>query len=239
MNEKSWKLRWFPMLLLGFSFLQASTVALLPDEEATVITLYKLAQESEAEFRKLDKDKTEITQASVALETATNIYAELFLRFGHLPSLQRAIDLLRYTEPLKRYDITRKGFHPTEDIEISSTYMWNLKNPLFTQKYHLYLFDIRNTTNHTITVKETIVEIRDVNGEVYTNLDLRSDPALWEAVKNSPQYYSIQTILPGLDKSLKAVFMPIKAPIAHIRVNLEKDGWVVIPYLENLFSDVK
>lgn len=236
MNCKVWKLRWFLVLPLGFCFLHVSTVALQPEEEATVITLYKLAQEAEAEFWRLNKEKKGVTQASVELDTATSVYSELFLRFGHLPSLQRAIDLFRYSEPLKKYDITRKGFHPTEDIEISSNYMWNVKNPLFKEKYHLYLFDIRNSTNRPITAKATVIEILDVNGKVYTNLDLRSDPALWESVKNSPQYFAIQTILPGTDKSVKAVFMPVKAPIAEIRVNLDKDGWVRIPYLENLFG---
>ncbi|MGH8103653.1 MAG: hypothetical protein ACREJQ_03930 [bacterium] len=214
------------------------SVLLRPQDEATVDEVFKTGQESEQNYWNAVKAGSDITQTNVDFDTATYSYSYLFQYYGHYESLRRAVKLLRHAAGQGKFSPKRMGGNADDSIELNFTEIIDSKEPMFQNKYRIFVVWIKNETDHDIELSGISLKITDIKGEVHENIDLRSDPALWEKVKTTPHMWNTRRVIKGTEGLGKGAVPKFMAPIASVRVDLEKEGVIEIPYLENLYGDI-
>lgn len=209
-----------------------------PDEKSTLDELLKAAREAEDSYWQELKQTGNPTQAQVEFDTASTTYSYLFEYLGHYDSLRRAVALYRKADADGRFAGKHMAGNPDDTLECTVTEITDSKEPLFRDKYRVFVVWIKNDTGHDIELSGLHLRITDVKGAVHENVDLRSDPALWEKVKTTPHMWDTRLVLKNVEGLGKGAVAKFSAPIASVAVDLEKEGVIEVPYLQNLYGDL-
>jgi hypothetical protein len=243
MAEQPHRSPFFPVLLAVTLFIGASTL-LSPEKISTFRALYYLASQSENEFLRYHENKEKDMNAEGYAQTELNrsapLFSLLYQQYGHAESLRRAIRLYRIAEKEQKYNVPYTGTNARGDITVTLTWLWNLKTPFFREKYHLYLVMIEDNTGKDLIFEKGIsVTLETTTGKRIESVDLRSDPVLWEKVKDSIHSYSLSVVKFGFDGSTRVVFPIIKEPIRYAFVDLGDYGVITVPFPQNVYPDLE
>lgn len=233
----------FIPLILAVSLLMGASALLSPEQIATFRALYYVAAKFENEFYRYHENKAgEIgadTYAQSALNGSAPIYSLLYQQFGHTESLRRAIRIYRIAEKQQKYNVPYAGTNLRGDITVTLNWLWNVRNPLFRDKYRMYSLLITNDTDRTLELNGVGMTLELTTGETVFPVDLRSDPVLWNNVKGSLSAYYLQRVPGRAEASTRVVFPSIKGEIRYAYVDLGTYGVLTIPYLHNVYPDLQ
>ncbi|MHA2621050.1 MAG: hypothetical protein V2G42_06325 [bacterium JZ-2024 1] len=227
----------FVPLILAVSFLMGASTLLSPDKVATFRALYYVASQSENEFYRYHDNREPHAQSE--LNRSAPIFSLLYQQYGHTESLRRAIRLYRIAEKEPLYNVPYSGTNARGDITVTLNWLWNVRHPLFRGKYRMYNLIISNDTMSDLELQGVGIALELVNGEVLKPVDLRSDPVLWENVKNSLPSYYLQRVRRTEEASTRAVFPSFKENIRYAHIDLGSHGKITIPFLQNLYPDLE
>jgi hypothetical protein len=227
-------------LILAVTFLIGASTLLSPEKIATFRALYYLASESENEFLRYHENKEKEPAAKDYAQSELNrsapIFALLYQQYGHSESLRRAVSLYRVAEREQKYEVPYSGTNPRGDITVTLNWLWNLKNPLFVEKYRVYIVVINNESDAALVLQGVTIAFETTTGRRIESVDLRSDPVLWDNVKNVPQSYYLQRVRRGEEGATRAVFQAFKDAIRYAFVDLGSYGIITIPFLHNIYT---